>query len=135
VGSRRAQLGGLVRRTPGPVRHRPRALQAALTLHRHHHNSAGEAGTLDSLGYIAHHTGDHHQSLDYYHSALALFRGIGAAYEVADTLDGVGHPHGALGRHEQARTVWREALQLYRDQGRDADAECVQHQLDDLDHT
>ncbi|MEU8416965.1 tetratricopeptide repeat protein [Amycolatopsis japonica] len=109
--------------------------QAALTLHRHHHDPAGEATALDSLGYIAHHTGDHHQALDHYHHALTLYRGLGNTYEVADTLDGVGHPNAARGRHEQARTVWREALQLYRDQGRDADAERVQHQLDDLDHT
>ncbi|WP_410562280.1 ATP-binding protein [Amycolatopsis sp. cmx-4-61] len=109
--------------------------QAALTLTRHHHNLQGEAATLDSLGYIAHHTGDHHQALDHYHHALTLRRGLGNTYAVAGTLDRVGHPHAALGRHEQARAVWREALQLYRDQGRDADAERVQHQLDDLDHT
>ncbi|MEU6154880.1 tetratricopeptide repeat protein [Actinosynnema sp. NPDC047251] len=109
--------------------------QAALTLHRHHHDPDGEAATLDSLGYIAHHTGDHHQSLDHYHHALTLNRDLGNAYTVADNLDGMGHPHAALGRHDQARTVWREALELYRDQGRDADAERVQRQLDDLDHT
>ncbi|MFE2755432.1 ATP-binding protein [Actinosynnema sp. NPDC059335] len=108
--------------------------QAALNLHRHHHNPVGEADTLDSLGYIAHHTGDHHQALDHYHHALTLNRDLGHAYEVANTLDRVGHPHAALGRHEQARTVWREALQLYREQGRDADAERVQRQLDNLDH-
>ncbi|MFE2754033.1 ATP-binding protein [Actinosynnema sp. NPDC059335] len=107
--------------------------QAALTLHRHHHNPDGEADTLDSLGYIAHHTGDHHQALDHYHQALTLYRGLGDAYTVAENLDSVGHPHAALGRHEQARTVWREALELYREQGRDADADRVQRQLDDLD--
>ncbi|QWF85648.1 phosphorylase family protein [Amycolatopsis sp. CA-230715] len=106
--------------------------QAALTLHRHHHNPNGEATTLDSLGYIAHHTGDHHQALDHYHHALTLNRGRGHAYEVTGTLDRMGHPYVALGQHEQARTVWREALQLYREQGRDADAERVQRQLDDL---
>ncbi|GAA1294147.1 ATP-binding protein [Saccharothrix xinjiangensis] len=109
--------------------------QAALTLTRHHHNPDCEAATLDSLGYIAHHTGHHHQALDHYHHALTLNRGLSHAYTVADNLDGVGHPHAALGQHEQARTVWREALKLYRDQGRDADAERVQRQLDDLDHT
>ncbi|MGW4115260.1 ATP-binding protein [Actinosynnema sp. NPDC004786] len=108
--------------------------QAALTLHRHHHDPGGEAATLDSLGYIAHHTGDHHQALNHYHQALTLNRDLGHAYTVADNLDGVGHSHAALGRHEQARTVWREALQLYREQGRDADADHVEHQLDNLDH-
>ncbi|MFI5590042.1 ATP-binding protein [Amycolatopsis sp. NPDC051758] len=109
--------------------------QAALTLHRHHHDPDGEATTLDSLGYVAHHTGDHHQALDHYHHSLTLYRGLGDAYQVADTLDSLGHSHVALGRHEQARTVWREALELYRDQGRDADAERVQHQLDELGRT
>ncbi len=109
--------------------------QAALTLHRHHHHADGEAATLDSLGYIAHHTGDHHQALGHYHHALTLFRELGDAYLVAVTLEHVGHPHATLGQHERASTVWREALELYRDQGRDADAERVQHQLDDLDHT
>ncbi|MET9002756.1 tetratricopeptide repeat protein [Amycolatopsis sp. NPDC004169] len=109
--------------------------QTALTLTQRHHDPAGEASTLDSLGYIAHHTGDHHQALDHYHHALTLLRRLGDAYLVADTLDSVGHPHAALGQYEQARTVWREALELYRDQRRDADAERVQHQLNDLDHT
>ncbi|WP_439382146.1 phosphorylase family protein [Amycolatopsis lexingtonensis] len=109
--------------------------QAALTLARHHHDPAAEAGILDSLGYIARHTGDHYQALDHYHHALALRRPLGNNYAVADTLDSMGHLHATLGRHGQAHTVWREALELYRDQGRDADAERVQHQLDDLDHT
>ncbi|MFI5591161.1 ATP-binding protein [Amycolatopsis sp. NPDC051758] len=108
---------------------------AALALNRHHCNPGGEAGTLDSLGFIAYRTGDHRQAIDHYHQAVALFRTLGDAYEVADTLDRVGRPLVALGQHSQARRVWREALELYRDQGRDADAERVQHQLDNLDHT
>jgi len=107
--------------------------QAALTLHRHHHSPDGEAAALDSLGYIAHRTGDHHHALDHYRQALTLRRGLGDAYQVANTLHNVGHPHAALGQHEQARTVWREARELYRDQGRDAAADRVQQQLDDLD--
>ncbi|MEU7524120.1 BTAD domain-containing putative transcriptional regulator [Saccharothrix sp. NPDC042600] len=107
---------------------------AALTLHRRHHHPAGEAATLDSLGFIAHRTGSHRQALDHYHQALNLFRALGHTVEIADSLNGVGHPHAALGHHEQARAVWREALELYRDQGRDADADRVQRQLDDLDN-
>ncbi|RAS69926.1 tetratricopeptide repeat protein [Lentzea atacamensis] len=44
--------------------------QAALTLNRQLHNPDGEAGTLDSLGFIAHRSGDHHQALDLYQQAL-----------------------------------------------------------------
>ncbi|QUQ64764.1 AfsR/SARP family transcriptional regulator [Kutzneria sp. CA-103260] len=104
--------------------------QAALALHHHPH---GEAETLDSLGYIDHHTGHHHQAIHHYQRALTLLRGLGDTYNSADTLDRLGHPRAALGQHEQARTVWREALELYRQQGRDEDAERVQRQLDTLD--
>ncbi|MEU4524609.1 hypothetical protein AB0F52_38545 [Amycolatopsis sp. NPDC024027] len=37
-----------------------------LALFRHHHDPVGEADTLDSLGFIAHRTGDHQQALDHY---------------------------------------------------------------------
>ncbi|MBB5898100.1 BTAD domain-containing putative transcriptional regulator [Kutzneria kofuensis] len=106
---------------------------AALTLH-HHNDPDGEARTLDTLGYIDHHTGHHHQAVHHYQHALDLFRSLGHAYDAAGTLDGLGHPHAALGQHEQARTVWREALELYRQQGRDEDADRVRRQLDALDH-
>jgi tetratricopeptide (TPR) repeat protein len=106
--------------------------QAALTLCRDHYPE-GEAGTLDSLGYIAHHTGHHQQALGYYQQALILFRSVGYTSEVAATLDNLGHPHVALGEYEHARVVWLEALQLYQEQGGE-DAYRVQQQLDDLDN-
>jgi tetratricopeptide (TPR) repeat protein len=106
--------------------------QAALALHRHHHNP-GEAATLDSLGYIAHHAGDHQQAITYYQQALTLRRAFGNASEAVNTLDRLGHPHVALGQHERAHGVWREALQLYQYQGRDADAARIREQIDRLD--
>ncbi|WP_033435944.1 ATP-binding protein, partial [Saccharothrix syringae] len=108
---------------------------AALTLHRHHHNPAGEAQTLDSLGYIAHHVGDHQQAVDHYEEAMIIFRTLAYTYLAAEVFDHAGHSYVALGQHERARAVWREALKLYRDQGRTADAQRVQRQLDDLDDT
>jgi tetratricopeptide (TPR) repeat protein len=107
--------------------------QAALTLHRQHHNVDGEADTLDSLGYIDHHTAHHHQAIDQYQQALALFRRLGNTYESAATLDRLGHPYVALGQHEQARAVWQEAAELYGTHGRDSDAAQVQYQLETLD--
>ncbi|HEV8559091.1 MAG TPA: tetratricopeptide repeat protein [Actinophytocola sp.] len=106
---------------------------AALALHRRHHErSNGEAYTLDSLGYIAHRTGQHARAIDYYQQALKLRRELGNTYEVANTLDGIGHPHLALGQHEQARLVWREAGELYQALHSTTDAERVQQQLNAL---
>jgi len=107
--------------------------QAALALHRQHHDS-GEAGTLDSLGYIAYHTGQNAQALDYYQQALALRREYGNSYLEADTLVSLGRTHAALGDHEQARAAWRQALQLYQTQQRTADMDRAQWHLDELDN-
>lgn len=104
--------------------------EAALELHREHHDLHGEAATLNTLGFIDQHTGRHHRAIRRYRQVLTLFDTLGYAYEAANTLDRLGHPHTALGQHDQAREAWREALRLYREQGRDADAERVQRQLD-----
>ena len=106
--------------------------RAAIALQRRHHDTGGEAASVDTLGHIAHHTGDHQLALDHYYEALAVRRSLGQAYQLADNLESLGHPHVALGQHDQARAVWREALELYREQGRDAAAR-VQRQLDELD--
>jgi tetratricopeptide (TPR) repeat protein len=113
--------------------------QAALALHRQHqHHDHAEADTLDSLGYIAHHTGQHTHALDYYRQAVAVYREHGDAWLVAETLDRLGQTYAALGDHEQARAAWRQALQLYQTQqglpAGDVDIERVQHQLDELDN-
>ena len=105
---------------------------AALALHRQHHNPTGEATALDSLGSIAHRTGDHRQAVDHYHQALTLFRALSNTYRVAEALDNLGHPHAALGQRDLASAVWREALALYREQGRDTDAERLEHHLGEL---
>jgi tetratricopeptide (TPR) repeat protein len=76
------------------------------------------ADTLDSLGYIAHHTGQHTPALDYYRQALTLFREYGDTYDEADTLVHLGQTYAALGDHEQARAGWRQALELYQAQQR-----------------
>lgn len=107
--------------------------QAALTLNRRCNDLDSEAATLDTLGYIDHHTGHHTHAIDRYRRALTLFRDLSNNYEAANTLDNLGHPHAALGQTEQARTAWREALQLYQEQGRHDDDARIQQQLDTLD--
>ncbi|GAA0259415.1 hypothetical protein GCM10010492_70460 [Saccharothrix mutabilis subsp. mutabilis] len=106
--------------------------QAAIDLLSRHPYPDGEAATHDTLGYIGHHTGHFEQSIGHYRQALALRRALGNTTGFADTLERLGHPHAALGEYEQARALWVEAVQLYREQDRDADAERVRRQLDDL---
>ena len=50
---------------------------AALALHRRHGDPGGEAGTLDSLGFIAHRIGDHQQAVEHYLQALTVLRALG----------------------------------------------------------
>ena len=106
--------------------------QAALARQRHHLPTS-EGDTLNTLGYIEHHTGHHEKAVEHFEQALALRRAIGNTYQCTDTLDQLGHAHAALGRHRPARAAWRQALDLYREQERMEDAERVERQLATLD--
>ncbi|ANZ43235.1 hypothetical protein BBK82_34075 [Lentzea guizhouensis] len=99
---------------------------------REHGIREGEAAILSTMGYIGHHTGDHHQAVRDYEAAIALHRDMGDTYHVAENLALVGDAHAALGHHGRARAAWREALRMYREQGRGDEAARVQRQLDDL---
>ena len=107
--------------------------EAALAIQRRHRDPGEEATTLDSLGYIAHHSGRHRQAVEYFQEALAQFADVGHILHTAETFENLGHPHAALGEDEQARAVWRKALDLYRRQGREQAADRVQRQLGALD--
>jgi DNA-binding SARP family transcriptional activator/Tfp pilus assembly protein PilF len=106
--------------------------ETALAMQRRERDPEGEADTLDSLGYIADHTGRRRQAIEYYGQALSLFADLGNVLFTADTLDRLGHPHAALGEYEQARSTWQKALEMYRQQGRNSAADRVQRQLDTL---
>ena len=106
--------------------------EAALVLNNHEDDDV-EATNQDSLGYIAHSTGDHRAAIQHYQQAIAVFRALDHDYETANTLVNLGHPHAALGEHDQARAVWSEALELYRQQNRGDEAERVRRQLGALD--
>jgi tetratricopeptide (TPR) repeat protein len=104
--------------------------ESALTLYRSCPGTQyGEANTLDSLGYIAHHTGRHNEAVDYYRRSIRLFQNIGHTYLEADVLERLGQCCISIGQRKQADTAWRQALELFRAQGRLADAERVQRQL------
>lgn len=103
--------------------------QAAVALFRRHRDTEGEATTLDSLGYIDHHTGARDRAVEHYRSALALLREIGSTYQEADTLDRLGGSYAALGQRDRAGALWQQALHLYQDQHRVQGAQRVQRQL------
>ncbi|WP_306750826.1 tetratricopeptide repeat protein [Saccharothrix yanglingensis] len=95
-----------------------------------HYDPRGAADTLDTLGFIAHRTHRHHDALEHFRSALALYQELGDVYHVPDTLDRTGHVLHALGRTDDADRTWRQALVLYRNQLRVADARRVRRQLE-----
>ncbi|MCX2951533.1 AfsR/SARP family transcriptional regulator [Lentzea sp. NEAU-D7] len=104
--------------------------EASLTLARRHRDREVEADALDTLGYVAHHTGDLSQALDHYRRALALFREIGHDYLEANVLERLGRTHHDLGHHDRARTAWLQAIELYRAQRRVKDAADLRQLLD-----
>jgi hypothetical protein len=63
----------------------PTRATAARPLHRRHHILTGEAGTLESLAYINHQSGNHHQATDNYIRTVAVFRELDTTYDIADT--------------------------------------------------
>ncbi|WP_312864985.1 tetratricopeptide repeat protein [Saccharothrix tamanrassetensis] len=87
---------------------------------------------MDSLGFIAHHSGRPTDAVDYYRRALDLQRRRLDSFEEADTLDRMARAHVALGEVRRAREVWRQAVELYRAQHRTQDVERVLRGLDDL---
>ncbi|MCX5372667.1 tetratricopeptide repeat protein [Streptomyces sp. NBC_00103] len=48
--------------------------QAALALFENQQDVDGQAQTLDSLGYIDHHSGRHHDAIRHHRQAISLYR-------------------------------------------------------------
>jgi tetratricopeptide (TPR) repeat protein len=105
------------------------ACEAAFELHDRHRYQDGQAGTLDSLGYIAYHTHDHDKALEYFGRALTIYRDRGNMYGEAEALDHLGAAHLAVHRPDRARTTWLRALELYHAQFRALDADRVRQRL------
>jgi len=110
--------------------------EAALALLRRHCTDGrriGEADTLDSLGYIAHHLREYDRALDYYDEALTVCRVQGQTYLEADVLRHIAETCFARHLLDQARGAGKQALELYDAQHRLADADQVRQWLDALE--
>jgi len=70
--------------------------EAALMLNRRHDDRIGEAGTLDSLGFIALRAGLYAEAAAQYSLALALRRELGDSYHEAGTQAGLAEARGRL---------------------------------------
>ncbi|WP_409496569.1 tetratricopeptide repeat protein [Amycolatopsis sp. cmx-11-12] len=81
---------------------------------------------LDTLGLIAHRSGDQANALKHYHAALTLFRQLGNTYLEADTLVNIAYAHAVQGDTQHSRDSGERALQLYRIQGRRDEAAQIQ---------
>jgi tetratricopeptide (TPR) repeat protein len=104
--------------------------ESALALHRLHLPGNGDdAATLDTLGLVAHHLGDHDRALDYYHQALDQCRDDGDTFTEADVLDHLAETHLALGRRVRAHHAWKHAHDLYQVQYRLTDAQRVSRKI------
>lgn len=105
--------------------------EEALARCRTEEDRSGEAKTLISLGYIAHHTGQRDRAIECYEQALALLVDLGDVAAQADTLDHLGHAQ-ALRDPEQARVTWHQSLEMYQSQNRTNDARRLQQNLAEL---
>ncbi|MFJ4525549.1 tetratricopeptide repeat protein [Streptomyces sp. NPDC088810] len=84
---------------------------------------------MDSLGYLAHRTGEHALALAHCGQALTLRRELGDAFEEADTLAKLGDVHDCLGRADRASKAWEQARSLYLAQRRPGPAARVDQKL------
>ncbi|HEV3358714.1 MAG TPA: BTAD domain-containing putative transcriptional regulator [Pseudonocardiaceae bacterium] len=109
------------------------ACEAALRLNVRNSDPDGEAQTLDTLGFIEHHSGNLAQARAYYERAIVHFRAIGHTHFQADIQAHLGEIHRAEGDIEAARAAFQESRELYRSNRRGADADRIQRELNDLD--
>jgi tetratricopeptide (TPR) repeat protein len=100
-----------------------------LALCRRLRHREAEAATLDSLGYIAQHTGDSTSSVQYYEQAVDLFRVLCNRYEEASALEHLGRAYLDQGKGTDARVAWQLARELFESQGRMAQVRHLEERL------
>ena len=84
--------------------------QRALELHREIGYRAGEADTLDSLGYIHNQVKDHRQAAECYAQAAEIYHEIGDRFHRAGSQIGLGDALLYVRKQAAARKTWEQAL-------------------------
>lgn len=80
---------------------------AALSLHRKHHNAQGQANALRNLGEISRLAGHETEAVRRFRAALTLYRDHEVTAAEADVVDRLGHTRTTLDR---AHAAWQEAF-------------------------
>jgi len=95
----------------------------ALALRRVVGDRAGEATTLNNIGWVYSDLGEKQKALEYYTQALAIFRAVGNRAGEATTLYNIGAVYSDLGEKQKALEYYTQALALFRAVGnRDGEA-------------
>jgi tetratricopeptide (TPR) repeat protein len=89
----------------------------ALDLFQAAGHEAGQANSLNAIGWVCSQLGDHAQALARCEHALALQRRSGDRYGQAETWDSLGYIHHHLGEEREAIACYRHALELFHDLG------------------
>ncbi|HEX8266323.1 MAG TPA: CHAT domain-containing protein [Pyrinomonadaceae bacterium] len=100
--------------------------QEALPLWRTVNDSAKEASTLNSIGFVYSSLGEKQKALDFYNRALPLRRAVGDSNGEAYTLNNIGAVFDILGEKQKALDFYNQALLLSRAVGdRSGEAETL----------
>ncbi len=91
----------------------------------------GQADTLDSLGYIHHHLGDHRKAFDCYERRGTCSGWLGDRHGEAEALFHLGEAQVAADQRDDALLTWQHALTILDDVGH-PDAERVRTRLHEL---
>ncbi len=87
----------------------------ALKLARMLHDKAGEAITLNYIGFVYSRTGQPQKALEFYTQALPLHKEVGGKRGEATTLNNIGFVYDNIGQPQKALEFYTQALPLYKE--------------------
>jgi tetratricopeptide (TPR) repeat protein len=108
--------------------------EQALALAQAIGDQAGQAASLNSVGWCHALLGDHQRAWTFCQQALAIYHEIGNRYGLAATWDGLAYAEYRLGRLRDAATCYEHVISLFHHLGnRVSEAAALTH-LGDIEH-